>query len=120
MGSPVNRGRLGAVLLEVLAALSILGIAGLALTTVLSEAVDVARRAAATERSLEEADRLLTATSLLTREDLMRRVGRRQIGEFVVEVQRPEPGLYRVAVEDTGRVVGAGLVTVLYRPEARP
>jgi hypothetical protein len=54
--------------------------------------------------------------TLLTRADLDRRLGTHRIGEFAVEVQRPERTLYRIAI--AGAEAGANelLVTVVYRP----
>jgi len=114
----VRRDR-GVVLLEVLAAVVILGVAGLALVELVAggtRAVAVARQR---ERELADEERLLTAWSLLKREELDQRIGDRVVGPYVVRVQRPERGLYRLAVE---RSVAPGveeLVTVVWRGEAK-
>jgi len=105
----------GVALLEVLAAVAILGVAGLALVELVAggtRAVGVARDR---ERELTDEERLLTAWSLLKRDELDQRIGERTVGPYVMRVQRPERGLYRLAVE---RSVAPGveeLVTVVYR-----
>ena len=73
------------------------------------------------ERELVQAERVLAASTLLERRDLERRIGRRTIGEFLVEVARPEPTLFRIAVATADHPDAALLVTVVYRPgERRP
>jgi len=105
----------GVALLEVLAAVAILGVAGLALVEVVAggtRAVGVARER---ERELADEERFLTAWSLLKREELDQRIGDRVVGLYVMRVQQPEQGLFRLAVE---RSVAPGveeLVTVVYR-----
>ncbi len=104
----------GAVLLEALAALTIFALAAVSALAFLAQLTDATARAQATERRLADQDRLLTAYSFLTRTDLDRRLGRRAVGPWVVEVQRPRADLYRVAVGDSA---AADLVTLLHRPE---
>lgn len=105
----------GVALLEVLAAVLILGVAGLALVEVVAggaRAVGVARDR---ESELADEERLLTAWSLLKREELDQRIGDRVVGPYLMRVQRPERGLYRLAVE---RSVAPGveeLATVVWR-----
>ncbi len=105
----------GVALIEVLAAVAILGVAGLALVELVAggtRALAVTRRR---EQELADAERLLTAWSLLKREELDQRIGDHVVGPYVVRIQRPERGLYRLAVE---RSVAPGveeLVTVVYR-----
>jgi len=108
------RGERGAVLLEVVAALTIFALAAVSALSFLGQLSDTSARAQATERRVADEDRLLTAYSLLTRTDLDRRLGRHAVGPYVVEVQRPRADLYRVVVGDSA---AADLVTLLYRPE---
>jgi hypothetical protein len=113
----VRRER-GVVLLEVLAAVVILGVAGLALVELLAggtRAVAVARER---EWELADEERLLTAWSLLKREELDQRIGDRLVGGYVVRVQRPERGLYRLAVERSAAPGVEELVTVVWRGDA--
>lgn len=114
-----RHGIRGAALLEAIVALAILGIAGTSLTALLAAAIRQQGEAIARERTTREADRLLTAYSLLTRDDLDRRLGRRPAGRFAVEVQRPEPTLYRLGIVDTAAVDVELLVTVVFRPASR-
>ena len=114
----VRRGEQGVALLEVLAAVVILGIAGLALVQLVAggtQAVTVARER---ERELADEDRLLAAYTLLRREDLDLRLGDRTVGAYVVNVQRPEQSLYRIALKRVETVAVENLVTVVYRPGA--
>ncbi|MFL5493501.1 MAG: hypothetical protein ACJ8DC_03855 [Gemmatimonadales bacterium] len=107
----------GAVLLEVLVALTLLLLAGVSAVTLLSDALRSEVALQDREREVQELDRLLTAMTLLERTDLDRRLGRHAVGPFVTDVQRPERSLYRIAVGGTpGRGVRT-LVTVVYRPD---
>lgn len=108
--------RRGVALFEVLVALMILTTAGSAIVGLLGGTLAGERGLRERERALAAADRVLVAMTLLTREDLDRRVGRREVGEFVVDVERPEPTLYRVAIADAQAPEVEALVTVLYRP----
>jgi type II secretory pathway component PulJ len=105
----------GVVLLEVLAALTIFAFAAASAIGLLSQLSATEQRMHANERVVADQDRLMAAYSLLTREDLDRRLGPRAVGAYVVEVQRPTATLYRVTVGDS---TGVELVTLLYRPEA--
>ena len=107
-------GRRGAVLLEVLAALTILAFAGVGTLALLAQLADTEARAEATVWRLTDEDRLMTAYVLLNREDLDRRLGTRAVGAYLVEVQRPRTDLYRIAIGDSA---GADLVTLVHRPE---
>jgi type II secretory pathway component PulJ len=104
----------GAVLLEVVIALTILLAAGVSLVSLLSASLASEAALARREAEMHDLDRLLTAMSLLTRTDLDRRLGRHPVGPLVAEVQRPQPTLYRLAVR---RGDGQALVTVVYRPD---
>jgi hypothetical protein len=60
---------------------------------------------------------VLAALTLLNRNELDQRIGRRQIGEFIADVQRPEPTLYRIALLQKDSPHVEDLVTVVYRRE---
>jgi type II secretory pathway pseudopilin PulG len=98
------------ILLEVLAAVAILGIAGLALVELTATGVRATADARAREREVADADRLLSAYTLLSRPELDQRLGDRSVGPYVVNIQRPERGLYRIAIGD--------LITVVYRADS--
>jgi type II secretory pathway pseudopilin PulG len=107
----------GIALLEVLVALAILGGAGTALVGALAAGLRSEHQLRQRERAVATADRVLAATALLSRTDLDRRIGRHPVGELVVEVQRPEPALYRIGIRDARKAELETLVTVVYRPE---
>jgi type II secretory pathway pseudopilin PulG len=111
-------GRRGAALLEVLIALAILGGTGVAFIGALAEPLAAAQREAARERTLASADRVLAAMTLLARDDLDLRLGRRDVGEFTTSVDRTTPVLYRIGVAERAAPDRELLVTVVHRPRA--
>lgn len=106
----------GVALLEVLVAVTIFATAALGVVQLLAEAADHERRAEAVEQRLADQERLMAAYSLLTRNDLDRRLGARWVGAYMVEVHRPHPALYRVTVA-ADSVSTPDLATLVYRPE---
>jgi hypothetical protein len=107
----------GVALLEVLVALTILAASGLALVGLVSTGLAEERDARVRERTLTTEDRLLAALTLLTRPELDQRLGGHPVGEFVVDIARPEPTLYRLALAQAETPQVEDLVTVVYRPE---
>jgi len=112
-----RRAERGLVLLDALLALAILGTAGAALVAVVGAALHDQQIAAARETSLERVDRLLAASTLLSRQELNQRLGRHDAGDLVVDIERPEPTLYRVAILAGDAPDVEQLVTVVYRPD---
>jgi type II secretory pathway component PulJ len=112
--------RRGSALIEVLVALVILAAAGVSTLAYLSAFVDARARIQAREADLLRADRVLTATALLAREDLDLRLGIRRVGGYLVRVDRPEPLLYRIAVSAEEMAVEELLVTVVFRADPAP
>lgn len=113
--------RAGVALLEVLVAITILGTAGVLQIGILQAHVNRGYQLRRRERELVTADRVMTALTLLTRVDLDRRLGSRQIGEFTAEVQRPAENLYRISLRSIRAPNREMLVTVVYRrPIATP
>lgn len=112
-----RRADAGVALLEVLVALVILATAGTALVELIGAGLRSERDARVREGTIAAEQRVLAAMTLLRREDLDRRLGRRQVGEFSVGVERPERTLYRIAVAQADRPWVEDLVTVVYRPE---
>jgi type II secretory pathway component PulJ len=106
----------GVALLEVLVALVILATAAIALLELVDAGTRAVTAARVRERQLDE-DRLLSAYSLLARSDLDRRLGTRDVGPYRVNVQRPEPTLYRVALSREQAPEIEDLVTVVFRQE---
>ena len=115
---PVRAER-GFALLETLVALAILSGAGLALLDLVTGGLRAERDARERERVLAVEERVLTALTLLKREELDRRLGRHPIGELIVDIQRPERTLYRIALVQHESPQVEDLVTVVYRREAR-
>jgi type II secretory pathway component PulJ len=110
------RARRGAVLLEVIAAVSIFAFAATGSLSLISQLADTEHQARQREKTVVDQDRLLAAYSLLSRDDLDRRLGQRVVGPYQVEVQRPESLLYRIAIGDSS---GPELMTLVYRPGTR-
>jgi hypothetical protein len=108
----------GVALLEVLVAILILTVAGLSLVELVSAGTRAMATARTRERELADEERLLAAYTLLTRSDLDRRIGRREVGPYLADVQRPEQTLYRLALLRRAAPEVEDLVTVVYRREA--
>lgn len=115
----MGRSEGGAALLEALVALAILSSVGLGLVELVSTGLAAERGARQRERAMAAEGRLLTALTLLRREDLDRRLGRHGIGDVSVDVERPERTLYRIALAQLSAPEVEDLVTVVYRPEAQ-
>jgi len=114
------RNERGVVLLEVLVAVMILATAGIGLVELVGSGLRAERDARQRESTLASEERLLSALTLLNRRELDQRLGRRRIGEFIVDVQRPEQTLYRIALlQEQSRQI-EDLVTVVYRAENKP
>lgn len=114
------RNSRGIALLEVLVALVILATAGVSMMELVGAGLRGERDARGRETALATEERLLAALTLLRRTELDQRIGRRTVGEFIVDVQRPEPTLYRIALLEPQSPNVEDLVTVVYRPEPRP
>jgi hypothetical protein len=107
--------RQGAVLIEVLAAFTILSVAGLTSLEFLTTMLDSQSRLVDRELEIRRAERLLVATTLLTEDELLQRLGVRTTDEFLVWVGRPERFLYRVGISPIARPEVELLATLVYR-----
>jgi type II secretory pathway pseudopilin PulG len=109
----------GAVLLEVIIGLAVLGTVGGAAAWLASESIRAVTHAHAEEQRVRTAARLLTAASLWPREDLDRHLGTRAQGPWRMHVNRIMPTLYEVSLADsaTGRLL---LRTAVFRPDVEP
>jgi hypothetical protein len=107
--------RPGAVLLEVMVALAILGAAAVASLAIQTSTSAAIRTAASADSIQSLADELMGAVSLWSVEDLDRRLGERIQGAFVLELHRVVPQLYDVTIRERGSGV-ALLSTTLFRP----
>jgi len=108
----------GVALLEVLVALAIISGAGLALLEVVSAGLSAERDARQREAMLGTEERVMTALTLLKRDELDRRLGRHPIGDLIAAIERPERTLYRIAVVHATSPQVEDLVTIVYRREA--
>jgi len=112
--------RRGMLLLEALVALAIMSSAVIALIGIHVMARRAQARMIIEEAAATEADRLLIASSLLTRLELDQRLGRHEIGSYLIEVQRPERGLYRLSVRERSHPEVELLATVVAREDPAP
>jgi prepilin-type N-terminal cleavage/methylation domain-containing protein len=112
-----NSRRQGLTLLEVLVALTILGIASAAWAAQLHEGVHAVRLARQRETETETAAALLTRMSVWSRSELSANLGRRRMHGLEVTVSPLSPSLYGATVVDT--IHGATLlVTSFYVRDA--
>ncbi len=110
-------GEAGAALLEVMAAITLLAVAGVAAVSTAAEAGRAVERARDADRGTREAGAFLDAVALWTRDDLDRRLGERPQGRWKLHVDRPDRELYTVVLADS--LTGAEILrTALFRPEA--
>jgi type II secretory pathway pseudopilin PulG len=105
------------MLIEVMAAIAILSIAGAALLATTSEAIQRLDRARQSEAELGSAERLLGMVTLWPRDDLDRRLGVRRQGQWLLEIERESSSLYVVTVRDT--VSRAALISTAMHRGAR-
>jgi len=110
-------GNAGVALLEAVVASAILSAALLAAAAMLGEAGFMEERSRRREAEALEMSRILVGMTLVSRIDLDRRLGVRDVRGYSVDVSRPVPRVYRIAVA-RGAEPGAGpaLVTLVYRP----
>ncbi|HEX7980445.1 MAG TPA: type II secretion system protein [Gemmatimonadaceae bacterium] len=107
--------RRGMLMLEVMLGIAILGIAGVALVTLLTETLATASRGRAAEREVLGAAQLLDRATLWSNGELAMRLGRARVGAWDLEIAAPRARLYTLTVLDTlTRVVV--LRTTVYRP----
>ena len=102
-------------MLEVILGVAILGMAGVALVTLLSQTVHTVRQGRATERRTEGAAQLLNRATLWSESELASRLGRSRVGDWNLDVATPQAQLYTLAVLDTLTGVTV-LRTTVYRP----
>ncbi|MGH7622425.1 MAG: hypothetical protein ACREMU_08815 [Gemmatimonadaceae bacterium] len=108
--------RTGSALLDVVVALSLLGLSGVALTAVVGQTAHTMRRVAFTERETRLAARELDRFVLYDRSQLVAMTGRRALRDWSVDVEQIDPDLFEVTIarNDTNPPL---LRTTLYRPD---
>ncbi len=104
------------MLLEVIVALAILGVAGAAAVTMSAESARAVARARATDSETRAASALLDAVALWSRDDLDRHIGDRRQGPWRMRVERPLTTVYLVTLADSS---GAATIlqTALFRAD---
>lgn len=113
-----RRGEAGAVLLEMLVALSLLAVAGTAAAVATAQGARAVAHARERDQELRAASAFMDAVALWPRADLDRRLGERQQGPWRLRVDRPDPRLYTLSLRDS---VGAELLrTAVFRPDSIP
>ncbi|HYD54780.1 MAG TPA: prepilin-type N-terminal cleavage/methylation domain-containing protein [Gemmatimonadaceae bacterium] len=112
-----DRRRRGATLLEVVVALVILAVAGVALLALVGDTAQALDAQLGRDALGRRAAAAMEATALRTRPELIDLVGRRRADAVDLNVAQLAPALFEIAVTDTA--TGAVLLrTTLYRPEA--
>lgn len=114
--STASRG--GAVLLEVIVAVTIFSIASVVTLTRAVEARHVLSLAETSENRLDSASAFLDHVVLWPREDLDRHLGAHPQGEWMLEIQQPASPLYSIAILDPASHQKM-LETVVYRAVPR-
>lgn len=109
-------GDAGAVLLEVVVALTILFVAGTAAVLATTESARAVAHARDRDRELRAASAFLDVVALWPRADLDRRLGERPQGPWRLRIDRPDPRLYTVELRDS---TGVSLLrTSLFRSDS--
>jgi len=97
---PLSLGRGGAILLEAVLALAILGVIVSGAAWMASESLRALNHARTAEAEMRDANRLLTAVSLWPVDDLDRRLGSTVQGPWHLRIDRVSVHLYEVALLD--------------------
>lgn len=108
--------RSGLVLLEVIVAMTIMSVSGLALLMLAGESAHVAARAQASAAAVQRASDLLDAVALWPREDLDRHLGDRAEGPWILGVSHGVSDIYVVTLRDSTSSTPL-LSTALYRAD---
>ena len=107
--------RAGVALMEAVMALVILSSVAVSTLGVVTALGRSSARLEARERELARAERVLIASSLLTRQELEQRLGVRRVAGFYVWLDRPEPDLFRIGVAPALVPSRELLATLVYR-----
>ncbi|MDB4913039.1 MAG: hypothetical protein JWM95_683 [Gemmatimonadetes bacterium] len=103
------------LLLEVMLGTLLLGVAGIALVTLLAQTVETVRIGRAVERRTTLAVETLNRATLWNEAELESHIGRARMGVWDVEVTHPDAQLYTITVHDT--ITAAEILhTTVYRP----
>lgn len=105
-----SRTNTGFTLLEVLVALAIVSIAGLAVISQVGMASAMLREVARQEAEMEGAQNLMATAMTWSRRELDQRLGSIRVDPLYMSVSRSRPGLYRLAIHSDYEL----LVTVVH------
>ena len=111
----VDRSR-GSALLDVVIALAVLGLSGVALITLLGQTAQSMRNVRNTERSVRQASDELGRFVVYDRTQLVSMLGRSMSHGWVVAVAPATPDLFDLAIAESD-TTGPLLRTTLYRPD---
>ena len=110
-----HRARRGSTLLEALVALVLMATAAAAVAALAADTARAVQRAHVADAEARRASAFLELVTLWPREELDRRFGDREQGDWRLRIGRPHPALYVVTLLDsTGSRVLLG--TALHRP----
>lgn len=112
----MTRQRSGVALLEVVAAVAILGVAAVVLTSIAQGSLIALARAEARDEERRQARALLEAMFLWSPDDLDRHLGRREQGRWIMQIDRMNDALYGITLRDS--LENAIIATFLYRRRA--
>jgi hypothetical protein len=112
----IARSRRGTSFIEVLLSLVLLAIAGTTLITLLGQTMHSVENLRGIEAETRAAAAELARFTVVTRSDLVARIGRNKTRGWLITIQQTTPSLFDVdiATSDTGMVL---LRTTLYRPD---
>jgi hypothetical protein len=111
-----NRHRRGSALLDVVIALVVLGLSGLALITLLGQGAHSVRSIRDTEREVRQASDELGRLIMYDRARLIGMVGRSWSSGWSIEIVRSSRDLFDVTIAETD-TSAALLRTSVYRPD---
>ncbi len=112
-----SRTRRGSVLVEVLVALVLLAVGGVALISLLGQTSRTMRATRDTERETRAASRVMDRFAAMDRASLTETIGRRDVAGMRAEVTETTPDLFDIVLarSDTSAVV---LRATFYRPDS--
>lgn len=108
----------GAVLIEVVVAIAILGVAGSSMLGYVRALSDGQSRIFEREREVRRAEMVLIEHVTMSASQLSQRLGVRPATPFVVWIDRPEPELFRIGVAPADLPTAELLSTLVHKPDS--
>ena len=112
---PADRRRRGSSLLDVVIALVVLGLSGVALITLLGQTARSVRSVRTTEREIRRASDELGRFVAYDRAQLIAMLGRSRSHGWTIDVAQASPDVFDVSIANSD-TTGAMLRTSIYRP----